>query len=169
MHSTNSIRDKASRRWQNILRMHCYLLRCKTRSMMFIQYYTTFFFGSSSSYMQIINHCSQQWVKISFLNRPDCTLCVTAAAVPVAVWTLTETQGGGDAEIPELLYVHTTVPTVANLSWNYLACISWEKSWTGLMIWLYRKQSLSHCSSDVELCCKGAAEMIPEQQTSHTG
>lgn len=78
-------------------------------------------------------------------------------------------QGGGDVEIPELLYVHTTVPTVANLSWNYLACISSEKSWTGLMIELYRKQSLSGCYLDVELCCKGAAEMIPEQQTSHTG
>lgn len=32
-----------------------------------------------------------------------------------------------------------------------------------MMIYLYSEQSLSDCCSDVELCCEGAAEMIPGQ------
>lgn len=56
---------------------------------------------------------------------------------------------------------HATLSTAAHLRYNSQACISWERSWTSSMVYLYRDQSLSDCCSDVELCREGACWSDP--------
>lgn len=135
--------------------------------------YFTFHLG-----FQFPQHAQQSMTvvdsKLLLLNHPRVRTTGCVWQLRLCQWPCELTQrhsegGCWNAEASVCSTGLTTRSTAAHVRYNSQACMSWERSWTSLMIHLHREQSLSDCCSDVEVCCEEAAEMIPGSQTSSTG